>query len=98
MQESYGLARTWFVMLIVIAAIALVWLTIGALVWVACLAAARGDAEQLARSSTARTPWSSYPTARTWRSAPATAERLTLWESLPGMPMSDSKLGAQGAR
>jgi hypothetical protein len=76
-------------MLIVIAAIAVVWASISVLVWAACAAASRADAAGLAPGVGA------YDSQRSSQEA---AERLTVWDSLPGLPVRDTKLRPHGAR
>ena len=79
-------------MLIVIAAIVVVWAAVGALVWAACAAASRADA---AGQATGR---ASGLGAGPWRPSPELTGRLTVWENLPGLPVRDTKLRPQGAR
>lgn len=76
-------------MLIVIAAIAVVWMGICVLVWAACAAAARADVEGLAPENGAFGHQ---------RRSSELGERLTVWENLPGLPVRDGTLRPQGAR
>lgn len=79
-------------MLIAIAAIAFVWVTVGVLVWAACAAASRADVATLGPELGAA------GAASRQRRAAEAAERLTVWESLPGLPIRDGALRTQGAR
>ncbi len=76
-------------MLIVIAAIAVVWTSIGVLVWAACAAASRADSAGLAPG---------FGVYESRRPSPELTDRLTVWDSLPGLPVRDAKLRPQGAR
>ncbi len=80
-------------MLIVIAAIVVVWATIGALVWAACAAAARAD--RVGFAGDFEPGFGAYGSRRP---SPEMVERLTVWDSLPGLPVRDAKLRPQGAR
>lgn len=85
MEELDGSPRTYVVMLIVVAAVAVVWAAVVLIVWAACMAASHTDGERLASSAGARRPE---------RPAPEAAERLTVWESLPGLTVGKAKLSA----
>lgn len=93
MEEPNALPRTKIFMLIVIAAIVVVWAAVGVLVWAACAAASRADA---AGQATGLPP--GLGASGSWRPSPELTDRLTVWDSLPGLPVRDTKLRPQGAR
>jgi hypothetical protein len=76
-------------MLIAIAAIAVVWASVLALVWAACAAASRADTAGLAADL--------VPGLNAYGSRRSGPE-LTVWDNLPGLPVGDTKLRAYGAR
>lgn len=67
----------------IFALIPIVWLTVAALCWAACVMAAQGDAGLSPRAG---------------RRSSATGEGLTVWEGLPELTVQDAGLPASGLR
>jgi hypothetical protein len=84
-----------------LALIAIAWLTLIALCWAACAMAQRGDAE-LAQGGEAESAASARgyakPSPDSDRRAPATGPGLLIWEDLPELTVADARPTAGGVR